>query len=157
CTVCAFLPAGGKMSFCPAFLMLLAQPKLRMRAAEETRDVPSASSLRLAARRTQASLFSSGLLILALGIGVNTAMFSVLNTLLFHAVPYRDAERILALYQANPGRGLRHQLVSIPDYFDWRRENQAFDGLAAWNFQYFTLSGASQPERVQGLKVTADF
>ena len=48
-------------------------------------------------------------------------------------------------------------LVSIPDYFDWRRENQAFDGLAAWNFQYFTLSGTSQPERVQGLKVTADF
>src|SRR5262249_44958987 len=97
------------------------------------------------------------ILMLALGIGVNAAMFSVLNTLLFHALPYREAERILTIYQANLQRGLRQQLVSIPDYFDWRRENQMFDGLAAWNFQYFTLSGADQSERVQGLKVTADF
>src|SRR6478672_8200824 len=111
--------------------------------------------LRLAGRQPAFALPT--VFMLALGIAVNAAMFSVLNTLLFHALPYRDAERILAIYQANPQRGLRHQLVSIPDYFDWQRENQAFDGLAAWNFQYFTLSGTGQPERVQGLKVTADF
>ena len=111
--------------------------------------------LRLAGRQPAFAL--PAVSILALGIAVNAAMFSVLNTLLFHAVPYRDAERILTIYQANPQRALRQQLVSIPDYFDWRRENQAFDALAAWNFQYFTLSGTGQPERVQGLKVTADF
>jgi putative ABC transport system permease protein len=111
--------------------------------------------LRLAGRQPAFAL--TAVSILALGIGVNAAMFSVLTTLLFHAVPYRDAERILAIYQANPQRGLRQQLVSVPDYFDWRHDNQVFDALAAWNFQFFTLSGAGQPERVQGLKVTADF
>jgi len=110
---------------------------------------------RLAGRRPAFALLA--VFILALGIAVNAAMFSVLNTLLFHAVPYRDAERIVAIYQANPERGMKQQLVSIPDYFDWRRDNRAFDGLAAWNFQYFNLSGSDQPERVQGLKVTADF
>jgi putative ABC transport system permease protein len=110
---------------------------------------------RLAGRKPAFALVA--VFILALGIAVNSAMFSVLNTLLFHAVPYRDAPRILAIYQANPERGVKQQLVSIPDYFDWRRDNPAFDGLAAWNFQYFNLSGADQPERVQGLKITADF
>ena len=81
---------------------------------------------RLAARKPAFALVA--VFILALGIAVNSAMFSVLNTLLFHAVPYRDAPRILAIYQANPERGVKQQLVSIPDYFDWRRDNPAFDG-----------------------------
>jgi putative ABC transport system permease protein len=95
--------------------------------------------------------------ILGLGIGVNSAMFSLLNTLLFHPLPYRDLNRVLAVSQANPQRGLKQQLVSIPDYDDWRRENTAFERLAAWNFQFFNLTGADRPERLEGLKVTSEF
>jgi len=96
-------------------------------------------------------------LTLGLGIAVNSAVFSVLNVILFRPLPYRDARRIVALRQENPSRGLTQQLVSVPDYFDWERENQVFESIAAWNFLYFNLTGADQPERVEGLQVTAGF
>ena len=73
--------------------------------------------IRLAVRKPGFALLAISML--SLGIAVNSAMFSVLNTLLFHTLPYRDASRILAVDQANPERGLKQQLVSIPDYFDW--------------------------------------
>lgn len=99
----------------------------------------------------------AAVLTLGVGIAVNSAVFSVLNVILFHPLPYHDARRIVALRQNNPSRGLTQQLVSVPDYFDWKRSNQVFESIAAWNFQYFNLTGADQPERVEGLQVTAGF
>src|SRR5262252_3194298 len=99
----------------------------------------------------------SAVLTLAIGIAVNCAVFSVLHTVLFHPLPYRNAGRIVAVHQQNPGRSLRQQLVTVPDYFEWSRSDRAFESLAAWNFQFFNLSGADEPERVEGLKVTARF
>ena len=96
-------------------------------------------------------------LTLGVGVAANSAVFSVLNVLLFHKLPYADAERIVALWQQNRSRGLSRQLVSVPDYFDWKRDNRVFESIAAWNFQYFNLTGADQPERVEGLQVTAGF
>jgi putative ABC transport system permease protein len=61
------------------------------------------------------------------------------------------------LWQSNSRRGVNRQLVSIPDYFDWKQQNRVFDRFAAWNFQFFNLTGADEPERVEGLKVTADY
>ncbi|SPF46720.1 Macrolide transporter ATP-binding /permease protein [Candidatus Sulfopaludibacter sp. SbA4] len=99
----------------------------------------------------------AAVLTLGVGIALNSAVFSILNVILFHPLPYRDARRIVALRQKNPSRGLTQQLASVPDYFDWKRENQVFESLAAWNFLYFNLTGADQPERVEGLQVTAGF
>ena len=94
---------------------------------------------------------------LAIGIGFNCAAFSILNTILLHAPPYSESERIVELRQANAARGLTQQLVSVPDYLDWKRDNRAFESMAAWNFQYFNLSGTDEPERVEGLTVTSEF
>jgi putative ABC transport system permease protein len=99
----------------------------------------------------------TAVLTLAIGIGFNCAAFSVLNTILLHAPPYPDADRIVELRQANVARGLTQQLVSLPDYLDWKRDNRAFESMAAWNFQYFNLSGTDEPERVEGLTVTSEF
>ncbi len=96
-------------------------------------------------------------LTLGLGIGANCAMFSVINVILLRPLPYKNAGRIVALWQNNSKRALGRQLVSVPDYFDWKEQSTAFDGMAAWNFQYFNLTGADEPERVEGFKVTADY
>lgn len=111
--------------------------------------------LRLLLRHPGFALCS--VLTLALAIAVNGAVFSVLNGVLLRELPYPDGGRIVTVWQANPSRGLSRQLVSIPDYLDWRENGRAFETLAGWNFQYFNLSGSDEPERVQGLKVTAGF
>jgi putative ABC transport system permease protein len=99
----------------------------------------------------------TAVLTLAIGIGFNCAAFSVLNTVLLHAPPYPESERIVELRQANVARGLSQQLVSVPDYLDWKRENRVFEFMAAWNFQYFNISGTDEPERIEGLTVTSEF
>ncbi len=70
---------------------------------------------------------------------------------------HRKAARIVAVWQSNPSRGMTQQLVTIPDYCDWTEKTRVFEAMAGWNFQFFNLSGADEPERVQGLKVTASF
>ena len=84
----------------------------------------------------------TAVLTLAIAIGFNCAAFSVLNTVLLHAPPYPEADRIVELRQANAALGLTQQLVCVPDYLDWKRENRAFESMAARNFQYFNLSAA---------------
>ncbi|MBZ5625566.1 MAG: ABC transporter permease [Acidobacteriia bacterium] len=100
---------------------------------------------------------ATAVLTLGLAIAVNCAVFSIFNAILLRALPYPEAGRIVAVWQKNPTRGLNQQLVSIPDYFDWKEQGRVFEAVAAWNFQYFNLTGADQPERVEGLKVTAGF
>src|SRR5580700_5324465 len=112
-------------------------------------------SLRILRRNPGFTL--TAVLTLGLAIAVNSAVFSVLNALFLRALPYPDASRIVALWQSNPERGLSQQLVSVPDYFDWKDNTRVFDAMAAWNFQYFNLSGSNEPERVEGLQVTAGF
>jgi len=93
---------------------------------------------------------------ISLGIGINCAAFSVLNTILFHPPPFSEPGRIVEIRQRNVTRGLSQQLVSVPDYEDWKRAG-AFESMAAWNFQYFNLTGDDQPERLEGLTVTSEF
>jgi len=107
--------------------------------------------------RCNPGLTAIAVLILALGVGFNCAIFDLLNTVLLHTPPYPHAEQIVELRQKNPARGLSQQLVSIPEYIDWHHGNHVFESMAAWNFQYFNLTGADAPERVEGLTVTEDF
>src|SRR5712691_3046162 len=80
---------------------------------------------------------------LGLGIGINCAMFVVLNSILLRPLPYKDAGRIVELSQSNSGRAVIRQLVvSAPDYLEWKEQNQVFDRMAAWSFQFFDLTGA---------------
>ena len=91
---------------------------------------------------------------LALGIGVNTAIFSIIDAALLRGLPYQDPERLVSA-----GMMLtRFGVVGLtPEFVAFRNENRAFSGLAAWNDQQLTLTGPGDPERVTGALVSADF
>ncbi len=99
------------------------------------------------------------LLTLALGIGVNTTAFSVLNTLLLHRLPYPQSERLVRVFQTSPDALGRPSDSHAPaNFLDYRAQNDVFERLAAWQWTSFNLGEPGQPaERVLGLSVTADF
>ncbi len=97
------------------------------------------------------------ILTLALGIGANTAIFSVVNAVLLQPLPYPNADRIMVLNESS-GRGQDYS-VALPDYFDWRNDNTVFEHLAATHKESRNLSGipGREPERVSCASVTRNF
>ena len=98
------------------------------------------------------------LLTVALGIGANTAIFSVVNAVLLKALPYREPERIVMLWTDNPSLNLGlHELPPAPpDLLDWRNQAQSFEQIAAFRTRLADLSEQGDPERVGGVQVTAN-
>jgi putative ABC transport system permease protein len=92
-------------------------------------------------------------LTLALGIGVNTAIFSVVNAVLFHPFPYKDAERLALLCEQSEKRPFI--ALSVPDYYDWERENHTFESMGAVLRWTPTLTGSGEPEQLSAATVTA--
>jgi putative ABC transport system permease protein len=100
---------------------------------------------------------SIAVLMLALGIGANTAIFSVVNAVLLRPLPYPDADRIMVLSESSgPGQNFS---VALPDYFDWQNDNTVFEHLAATHKESRNLSGVPgrDPERVSCAAVTRNF
>src|SRR5262245_36559987 len=93
---------------------------------------------------------------LALGIGANTAVFSVINAALLQPYSHIDTDRWVFLSEKNEAKGLRSAAVSIPNFLDWRRQNQSFSEMVFWSQLNFNLSGpgAGEPERVRLTIVT---
>jgi len=93
-------------------------------------------------------------LTLALGIGANTAIFSVVNGVLLRALPYHEPDRLVVLYEGvvpgQPPFGF-----SAPDYAGFRDRAGSFDGLAAFRSVEYELSGVDQPERISGARISA--
>jgi putative ABC transport system permease protein len=87
-------------------------------------------------------------LTLALGIGANTAIFSVVNAVLLRPLPYAHPDRLVALWERDPGRGLERERVSGPDFMDWQEQNRVFDHIGFWNgpseFNLVTADGAEK-------------
>ncbi|HEX4667706.1 MAG TPA: ABC transporter permease, partial [Chthoniobacterales bacterium] len=96
-------------------------------------------------------------LTLALGIGANSAIFSVINAVLLRPLPYPEANRIVTLSEATPQQP--EISVSWPNYLDWKTESTVFESLAIGRRESFNLSGLENrgPERVSGFVVTAAF
>src|SRR5690242_908343 len=97
------------------------------------------------------------ILTLALGIGANTAIFSVVNSVLLRPLPYPDAERIMVVNESSgPGQDFA---VALPDYLDWQKDNTVFENLAATHKESLNLSGipGRDPERISGAAVTRNF
>ena len=92
---------------------------------------------------------------LALGIGANTAIFSVTNALLLRPLPYEDADRIAILWQRSPGLGVQQDWFSTGQYLDIRTDNQVFTDVAATIGASFNLTGRGVPERIDGARVSS--
>ena len=93
------------------------------------------------------------LLSLALGIGANTAIFSVVHRVLLHPVAYPDPDRLLAVFTS---QGTKRSTVSVPDFKDWREQNHAFEQMAAIQAGSANMTGIQRPERVQVFEATSN-
>jgi hypothetical protein len=96
-------------------------------------------------------------LTLALGIGANTAMFSVVNAVILRPLPYRDADRLVRVSESNPGVGRLTASVSQPNFLDWRARTRAFSALAAAQGTGLAVSSGQSTALVRGVSVTTEF
>src|SRR5215510_11284786 len=94
---------------------------------------------------------------LALGIGANTAIFSTVHALLFNPLPFPQQDRIVAIWDKNPSRGVERNEVAMANYLDWKAQSQSFEHLALERWWSTNLTAGDSPERVQGFQVTANF
>jgi predicted permease len=95
------------------------------------------------------------ILTLALGIGANTAIFSVVNGVLLNPLPFHDPQQLVSMFQEMPN--FKNGSISYPNFIDWRRMNTTFAGMAAYRSTGFNLSGNGDPERLHGEMVSASF
>ena len=94
---------------------------------------------------------------LALGIGANTAIFSAINALLLKPLPFPELDRVVAVWDKLPSRGVLHNEVTVANYLDWQSQTQSFEQLALYRWWSANLTGIDPPERIQGFLVTANF
>lgn len=94
---------------------------------------------------------------LAIGIGANSAIFSVVNALLLKPLPFPDPERIVAVWDKVPSRGVERNEITVADYLDWQAQNKTFEHLGVYRWWSTNLTGGGSPERVQGFLVSSNF
>ncbi|HKQ77834.1 MAG TPA: ABC transporter permease [Blastocatellia bacterium] len=95
-------------------------------------------------------------LTLMLGIGANTAIFSVVNAVLLRPLPFPEPERIVWLRESHPPTNLPQFSVAFGNFLDWRSQNQVFAQMAAYREDGFNLQAGDEPKRVNGARVTVD-
>lgn len=113
--------------------------------------------IRYASRQLRkAPAFSvTAVLTLALGIGLNTAVFSIVHAVLLRPLPFKNANQLVMIWEQNPHRGWYHNVVSAANFNDWRRENHVFSDLALIDpFFTFNLTGSGEPVEIQAERVT---
>jgi putative ABC transport system permease protein len=94
---------------------------------------------------------------LALGIGANTAMFSVAEAFLLHSVPFENPDRIVAMVNVRPQQNIDRNAVAPATYLDWKTQVKSFEQMGAYEWDEVNLTGNREPEKVQGFDVTANF
>ena len=97
------------------------------------------------------------ILTLALGIGANTAIFSVVNAVLLAPLPYSQPNRLVMAWSKNVSKGYKMFPVSGGDYAEWKSENSVFESMAASSDTLYTLTGAGEPQVVIGYEFSADY
>src|SRR5205085_2602507 len=94
-------------------------------------------------------------LTLALGIGANTAIFSVVNAVLLNPLPYKQPDRLVSLWEKVPAHG--RWRVSPGTFFDWKKQNTVFEDMATFGANTLTLTGDGEPEQLTGAKVSSGY
>jgi len=136
----------------------------RVRARQESRDTKLFGWLESTGQdlyygfrtlRRSPSFAAVAILTLALGIGANTAIFSVVNGILLNPLPYQEPDRILCLFEKLPDS--KFTSISYPNFLDWQRVNRTFSAMAAYRGRGVTISGVDEPQHLQGEMVSAGF
>jgi putative ABC transport system permease protein len=96
-------------------------------------------------------------LTLALGIGANAAIFSVVNGVLLQPLPYPHPERLMMIWIYNPRQGFDKDVAPYPAFSDWRAQSRQFEHLAAYSGASVSLTGVGDPAQLRGARVTASF
>src|SRR4051812_37049105 len=91
---------------------------------------------------------------LALAIGANTAVFSLVNALLIRPLPYANPDRLILLWEQFVAQGLERIPVSAPEFQDYEKDTKSYSQIAAFTYIDLNLTGGDVPERVQGAKVS---
>lgn len=94
-------------------------------------------------------------LMLAVGIGVNTAMFSVINAVLLQPLPFAEADRIVWMNESGPE--IKNRQLSYPNFVDWRKRNQVFEAISLFRGWSVNLTGTDRPENLDTRMVTSDY
>src|SRR4029077_9345433 len=113
--------------------------------------------LRYALRMLRKNLGLTIVVVLSLGIGIgaNSAIFSVVDALLLRQLPYPQAERLANIWLHSPGIGIFRDWPSPGQYIDVQNENHSFEEMAIAQLRSFTLTGLDQPERVDGMRTSS--
>ena len=95
-------------------------------------------------------------LALALGIGANSAIFSVVNAILLRPLPYKNPEQLMMVWENATHLGFPKNTPSPANFLDWRRQTTVFESMAAFAERSFNLTGVGEPERLDGRRVSAN-
>src|SRR5271169_3770579 len=95
------------------------------------------------------------ILTLALGIGANTALFSVVNGVLLNPLPFSHPDELVAVYATSAN--FQESSISYPNFLDWQKDNHSFASLCAFRSDDYNMTGAGEPERVHMHMISAEF
>jgi putative ABC transport system permease protein len=111
----------------------------------------------LRALRKHPTFAATVVITLAVGIGANTTTFSAINAVLIEPLPFKEPDRLVRLWESNPGRGWPQYPISAPNFVDWRKQQLVFEELAGMELVTFNLTGSSEPQRLAAASISANF
>lgn len=97
------------------------------------------------------------LIAIMLGVGTNSAIFSIVNTVLLRPLPYKSPDQLITVWSTAPGVGQSQLRTALPTINDWREQTKSFDGMAAYAFNLYNVTGIDEPEQVVSAQVSEDF
>src|SRR5689334_11034721 len=95
------------------------------------------------------------ILTLALGVGANSAIFSLISTVLLRPLPFPESDRLTFVWEDTAMFGLKDSVVALANYVDWRDQNHVFQQMGALETNLFTVTGNGEPLALQGATATA--
>ena len=101
--------------------------------------------------------YAVAMLTLALGIGANAAIFTVVNAVLLRPLPYPQPDRLMMVWTYNPRQGFDKDVGTYPNFEDWRRASTSFERMSAYSGASVTLTGSGDPAQIRGGRVTPEF
>jgi putative ABC transport system permease protein len=137
-----------------SFLELSKRPRARARG---TGFIKSDLLYAVRGLRKKPLFTAAAVLTLALGIGANSAIFTVVSAVLLRPLPYPAPDRLMMLWTHNPRQGYNKDVSAYPNFDDWRRQSRSFEGISAYFDANFTLTQAGDPAQIWGAVVTPGF